>query len=1026
MRFFCLLLLGALGLAAPPAHAQSIRLSVPDTTVRPGTELLLPVRVDSPLTDRGVTAVSLVLSYDNYSVVPLAVETTGSLLAGYAVSSSVETGTRRIRVAAAGTQPLQGTGVLFYLRVRAEQPGRSARFAHVAEQSSFNEGDPPMTFAPGRITISPLPRIGVSPGSYQALLRGETRSFRASGGADPYTFRSSAPAVASLGAGGLLTANSVGRTFVSARDADGVRSQDSTTVEVFGYRLSFAGATVRPGDTLALDVSTTTLDGLDVTSGALHVGYDRNALEWLGTDRTGTMLAGATVTDGLDGRFAFATSAALAGAGVLVRLRFVARRTASTSLRLEAGEFNEGLYALYSTATIRIEAPPSLSVSPSNSIVVVGRTRQMEANTDDAVTWTSSRPDVATIDAQGLLTGVSLGEVTVTARTASGSEGSATVRVYGASFGLGDAVGRPGDTVRVPVRLTVYGQSVESVEMTIPRPQSDVTLQPIGVRLSSGAAGWLITSRVDEDGRLLVAAAGAPLDGTDLDFADVLFAIAENATDRTRTVSLLSVVANEDTQASLQSAGSIRITTENRPPERTGTLGDATLDQDFTPFDVAQLDTVFSDPDGDALTFGVAFDAGVGVVSAAIEAGVLRLSPIAGAAGNALLTVTATDSDGESATASMSVGVAATSTALTIDVDAGWAMVSMPVEAADMRASSLFAEATSSAFRFEPGTGYRSTDTLSRGAGYWLQFADAASITLSGTTDPAPVTVSEGWNLIGLLHQPVAVSAVATSPAGLLETSFFGYSGSYTVADTLRPGKGYWVKTSGAGTIEAGAASKQGDARPPPALVAADWVTLSFRDAEGRSETLYLRPPASTHATGFDVPPLPPAGLFDVRFSGDTRLSPENGARVMLQGVRYPLTVTASGLGERVLALTGQAQTDQAGTELRDGISVVRNRAAGSLRVETVDAPARFDLTSALPNPFTGRADFTLLLPSRCEVAVHLYDALGRRVTTLARGSYAAGRHTFSVDGAPLSAGLYLIRADLGGTLRTRALVRAR
>ena len=36
---------------------------------------------------------------------------------------------------------------------------------------------------------------------------------------------------------------------------------------------------------------------------------------------------------------------------------------------------------------------------------------------------------------------------------------------------------------------------------------------------------------------------------------------------------------------------------------------------------------------------------------------------------------------------------------------------------------------------------------------------------------------------------------------GIVTSNFFGYDAGYTVADSLRPGKGYWVNVSQAGTL---------------------------------------------------------------------------------------------------------------------------------------------------------------------------------------------------------------------------------
>jgi uncharacterized protein YjdB len=93
------------------------------------------------------------------------------------------------------------------------------------------------------------------------------------------------------------------------------------------------------------------------------------------------------------------------------------------------------------TATAQItvtEAPvATVAVNPSSVSLALNGTRQLTATTSDAngqvltgrvVTWSSSDPAKATVDANGLVTGLAYGQVTITA-TSEGKTGTATVSV---------------------------------------------------------------------------------------------------------------------------------------------------------------------------------------------------------------------------------------------------------------------------------------------------------------------------------------------------------------------------------------------------------------------------------------------------------------------------------------------------------------------------------------------------------------------------------------------------------------------
>ncbi len=74
--------------------------------------------------------------------------------------------------------------------------------------------------------------------------------------------------------------------------------------------------------------------------------------------------------------------------------------------------------------------------------------------------------------------------------------------------------------------------------------------------------------------------------------------------------------------------------------------------------------------------------------------------------------------------------------------------------------------------------------------------------------------------------------------------------------------------------------------------------------------------------------------------------------------------------------------------------------------------PGTHNLSSAYPNPFNPQANFTLEVAEQQSVRIAVYDALGREVATLFNGTLTAGpAHEFTIDGAGLPSGIYVVRA---------------
>jgi predicted outer membrane repeat protein len=81
---------------------------------------------------------------------------------------------------------------------------------------------------------------------------------------------------------------------------------------------------------------------------------------------------------------------------------------------------------------------------------------------------------------------------------------------------------------------------------------------------------------------------------------------------------------------------------------------------------------------------------------------------------------------------------------------------------------------------------------------------------------------------------------------------------------------------------------------------------------------------------------------------------------------------------------------------------------------------------SVWPNPFRDAAAVTATLSAPGAVTVGLYDVLGRRVRLLHEGVLSSGPHTLPFDRLSLPAGVYVMRAEAGGTVAAHKVTRLR
>lgn len=140
------------------------------------------------------------------------------------------------------------------------------------------------------------------------------------------------------------------------------------------------------------------------------------------------------------------------------------------------------------------------------------------------------------------------------------------------------------------------------------------------------------------------------------------------------------------------------------------------------------------------------------------------------------------------------------SSGVSFNVAGGWNLISLPVHVTNNQREIVFPSSISNAYRYD--NGYKSSDTLSVGVGYWLKFPASANILLNGQLiTSTQIPVKAGWNLIGTISVPVPVSNVVTSNQSIIISDFYGYNNGYFKADTLYPGNAYWVKVSEDGLI---------------------------------------------------------------------------------------------------------------------------------------------------------------------------------------------------------------------------------
>jgi len=374
------------------------------------------------------------------------------------------------------------------------------------------------------------------------------------------------------------------------------------------------------------------------------------------------------------------------------------------------------------------------------------------------------------------------------------------------------------------------------------------------------------------------------------------------------------------------------------------------------------------------------------------------------------------------------VPVAVSDTTFTIvvspDVYAGWNLISVPLAVSDPRANAIFPTSISSAFGYS--SGYTIRDTLLQGVGYWLKFAVPQFTHIAGDSVLVDtVNVRKGWNIIGSISQPVAVSNITELPASIVLSQYFGYQSGYVMADTLRPERGYWVKVSSQGQLVLSSLHPLEKLYSSARDRLKGLNSLTLRDGAGNEQTLFFgNGQNGIDVSRYDLPPIPPDGVFDARYTSQRMVEiipPATGkayeAPISIRSASNPLTITwnivESGNGSLVLHVGNETHMMSGNgsvgfdytpaTEIRLGVGGMLNDGR----------PSSFVLEQNYPNPFNPTTTVSFAISSASGgsfVTLRVYDILGQEVATLVDGMEDGGWKSVVWDASNVPSGVYFCR----------------
>jgi len=326
---------------------------------------------------------------------------------------------------------------------------------------------------------------------------------------------------------------------------------------------------------------------------------------------------------------------------------------------------------------------------------------------------------------------------------------------------------------------------------------------------------------------------------------------------------------------------------------------------------------------------------------------------------------------------------------------------------------------------YSPAFGFNNIPGWNVEEGYMLKVTEACQLDITGMPVEAnqPIPLAQGWQMIAYYPQ-VGVDAIlafsgvvdvlemAKDVAGRFYSTAFGFSNM----GNLREGQGYMVKMSEAIDLvyvveEEMADNSYSTGYQLPELLptvtpTGQNMSLLIMSDNFESENGEIGVYASGQLVGSGKLS---DGICGIAVWGDDLTTSKVDGALPNEVLEFSIHDGSELLVASFETISGENKY------VTDGFQVIR-------LLDIIETPVQFGIIDLHPNPFNSYSSVVYNLPEAAQVNLALYDLTGRQVVELMSDYTQAGQHSFTLNGAGLSSGVYILQLQSRGEVSKRKL----